>query len=292
MAYVILATICWGSLFVLLKTLLVSLPPIPIAATRFLLGGLVFAVSGFIENRKTALRLTRSDFLALIFLVILPLDLSALTLLWGLGLTTATKSGFIGQMSTVFLAGLSFTFLRERLHMTKLAALFLAFIGATLMIVGNDPLSLFTSEYGQGDLLVLFSSGFWALYLFGLRRFLHGYSTSTIGGVTFLLGGIVMIPFALPSFTPVLLARFDALVSGILLLSSLVTINAGNFFYYRAIRALDLSLVATISNLTPVVSTLLAFAIFHELDILNPRIFLGGVLIMIGMLLAGTSRLK
>jgi drug/metabolite transporter (DMT)-like permease len=129
------------------------------------------------------------------------------------------------------------------------------------------------------------SSAFWAVYLFGLKPFLQRYGSMAIGALTFLMGAAVLAPFALTEQWT-FLSRFDLNDLLLLLLSSAVAINAGNLFYYRAIRALDLSVVATFSNLAPLASAILAFAFLGELDLLDQSTVIGGLLIISGVAFA------
>jgi drug/metabolite transporter (DMT)-like permease len=180
----------WGSTFFVVKDALSGVDPVVLVAWRFLIAGGLLAA--FLVYKKLSLfkNLKQGVVLGLLmFMIYVPQTI-------GLGITTASNSGFITGMFVLFVPIFMVTIFKKRPSKMELFAVVLALAGLWILTGG-------LSDINSGDLMTLVTAMFVALHLMYADRFMKS-GADVIGIcsqqflVTSLLSFIAAFVFGLP----------------------------------------------------------------------------------------------
>ncbi|HEV3037049.1 MAG TPA: DMT family transporter [Candidatus Angelobacter sp.] len=284
----VLATLVWGSTFVVVKAAFQFASPLVFTAIRMTLATVILVLF----FRKSIFQLTRPALLSGAVVGIL-LFLGYAFQSTGLKLTTPSKSAFLSSSSAVMVPLLLIMFWRTRSHPARLTGIAAAFAGLFLMTVpaGKGAIADF-AKVNAGDLLTITAAIAFAFQIIAVgratRRFPFQQIVSIQIAVTALLMGVA-VPFV---ERPHLQVSWT-LVSAIVACAALPT-------------ALAFGVQAWAQQFTPAAHTALifmlepVFAWLTSLIVMNERLGLrsgaGALLILAGILLSqllgGASHLE
>ncbi len=270
----IMVVMFWGVSFVFSRDALEIIGPFAYNTIRMLLGTIPLAL---IVGRGW--RQVNRAYLWPAFLTGLVLFGSYATQSYGMQFTTASKAGFLTGTNVVYVPLLSALLLKRPPNRAAVMGVILAFVGLYLISVegGLSDLSL-----APGDLWVALSGIGWALYIIVLARYsphlnllayaaLHVFIAALMSGVCWLF----LEPLAVP------------LTSGVVWLGVLTTgfviIGLGTSVQTWITRLASPTHVGLIATLEPVFAALAGWWVG---ELMTGRIITGGVLIVLGMLLA------
>jgi len=229
-------------------------------------------------------RVARRDLLALAVLGVVAIPLNQGLFLTGLARTSAGHASLLYALTPVFVFLLARIRLGEPASPGKLAGIALAFAGVLVVLFARGAVSLAGFGPGlAGDLLVLGGVLAWAVYVVGGKPYAerHGAIATTSLSVAF--GSLVYLPFGIG------LSRLDDLAAlsrtGWLAIAYLVLLTSvlSYLMYYWSLARMEASRVAVWSNLQPVLTALLAWAVWGEQ--LTAPFVAGGVMVLAGVLL-------
>lgn len=173
---------------------------------------------------------------------------------------------------------------QERLAFSRLAGVLTSLLGVA--IIGMANLwggSQAGRDAFRGDLLTIGAVVSWGAYLTVSKRLVakHGAIPALAG--TFLLGSLLHLPVAIVTSAPGLLTltASPAAWRGLLYLTVVVSVF-GLAFQNQALRRLDASQVATVSNVSPVLTIIWGVWLFGEA--VTPAIVGGGALTLAGII--------
>jgi drug/metabolite transporter (DMT)-like permease len=156
---------------------------------------------------------------------------------------------------------------------------------AMLTLRGQEPGS---TAHWQGDLIVLAGSASFAYYTIQVKEIANQYDALTLNTVTFALGCLLMMPFAVRSVMHIRWAKVTlGAWGGLAFMITLGTVVA-YLFYAFALTELAASRVAAFNYLQPVVAALLGVWLLGES--VTPRVIVSGTLILLGVYLAERER--
>jgi drug/metabolite transporter (DMT)-like permease len=203
--------------------------------------------------------------------------------LFGLSLTTPGHAALLYAMTPIFVFVLALLRREERTSPWKSIGIAVAFAGAAVVLVARGQLSgnEGASRALLGDLLVLLAVISWAVYAVWGKPYAERYGVITTTGVTIVTGSLLYLPFGLlfssvSSFRALSPAGWGS-VAYLVVLTSVVSY----LLYYWALAREDASRVAIWSNTQPVLTALLAWAVYG--DPLTPSFVAGGVLVILGV---------
>lgn len=179
---IVVMAVLWGSTFFSLKALLTRLPVSDLLAVRFTIAAVVLGVVGWRAWRMTRRTLVQGLVLGAIFTA------AQLFQTYGLGMTSASVSGFLTGLYVVFTPLLSAFVLRDRVRGTTWLAVALATVGLgvlSLNLSGGFPL-------GGGELLTLVSA-----VLFGAHIVATGHFSTRENALSLTLVQTAFLAFAL-----------------------------------------------------------------------------------------------
>jgi len=265
------AAAIWGSTFFIVKGALDDIHPITLVAYRFLAAGIVLL--GFLVwTRRPVFRDLGKAFILAIILYVL---FVAQTI--GLGITTASNSGFITGLFVVFVPLFMLTAFKRKPTLMEVIASGVSLIGLYILTGG-------LSVINAGDALTLLAAMTYALHLLFSDRYLKaGVDPYTVSCQQFILIGIFglltafifNLPFtvgtAKAGWTVIFLALFPTLSAFLI-----------QMLAQKIVSPLRVSLIFA---LEPVFAGLFAWTLGGETFVLQGAI--GGLFICAGLVISG-----
>ncbi|HWQ08136.1 MAG TPA: DMT family transporter [Holophaga sp.] len=274
--YGILVAIVWGLSFLSIKVAVAVLPPMTLAAARFVVACAVLPLVAF--WMKEDLRIARQDVPVLVLGGILGVSLYFYFENNGILLLSASESSIIVGTIPVVSVVSERVFLGTRLPGRVYAGSVLSFAGVALIVF--RPSSMHSSPLGY-----LYMAGAvvtWVAYTFATRKVSLKYGRLSVTFWQSLFGLLGCVPFAL------LEARaWKAPSAGVVLnvlYLGLICSAAGYWLYVATIDHLGVGKASLFVNLIPVVAVAASFFILG--DRLGPLQWLGAAVALAGVYLA------
>ena len=271
----LITTILWGSTFIITNKLTQIIPPMFYMFLRYLIGFIAFLP--FIGRlRNFTLKQFKIGFIAG-------------TLVWasfsfqtiGIQLTTATKSAFITGLSVIMVPIFSAIFFKDKISARIWISTLLALIGVSVMsIIGFENISI-------GDLLVLICDVFYAIYIIYLSLNLKSVDIIGITAIiVFLLSFYSLIASIIFEDINLTFKNMDSIFENfglILLYMGVCATNIATLTQNYGQRHLSSTKAAIVFATEPLFATF--FAVLGD-ESLTPKIVIGGILILVGVLLS------
>jgi drug/metabolite transporter (DMT)-like permease len=243
--------------------------PFRAAFFRFGLAGAVLALWGLWRD-PSSLRVRRQDWPAFGRLALLGMCLTYTFNYTGLALSTGTAAALIMATEPVWIAILAVLFLRERLTLNRFLGIVFGLSGAVLVVLSTtkpDAAGSAASPAARvmlGNILMVLSLLWEAGAVLTVKQLTARYSGRTVVTYEFLLGAVMLAPFAAweqahsGPLNPTLAAwgSFAYLVTGCTLVAYTL--------WFKLLETADASEVTVFIFLQPVVGTLLGVALFHD----------------------------
>lgn len=266
----------FASTFINIKIVLEQIPPNTAAFLRFFIASLVLG-SYFLLTRQKAIG--KEDLIWAAFTGLTGVCLYNFIQNQGLKYAGATDAAILASMAPVFMVLLACFVLKEKIALSQLAGIALAFLGSVI-VATNGSLSGFVLDKNRlwGDLLILFTGLIWALYNLGLKKLLERYTPivvltySTVTGTIFLLPLVFIEKPSLGSLAP--LTWFNLLYLG------LFASTLAYFLWNSALNKLSTTAAGSYLYLIPVLTAIIA-AIFLD-EVLTVYLVAGGILVLAG----------
>jgi drug/metabolite transporter (DMT)-like permease len=261
-----------------------EISPLTIVALRFAIGAGVLVC--FVIGRRQFQWPTRHD---LGWLILLGLNGTALHQLLqsnGLVTTTATNSGWIIALNTVFSALLAWLILHESFGRLKVLGLTMALFGA-LLVISRGQLSggLVKLPATPGDLLMLLSSPNWALFTVLSKRWIgtgqSKLSPTMMIMIVMIFGWLAILPLWAASGSWADIPRLTMTGWGGVLFLGLACSGLAYIFWYDALEQAEASKVAAFHYIQPFITMLVATLLLGER--MTWITLLGGGVILLGV---------
>jgi drug/metabolite transporter (DMT)-like permease len=273
--------IVWGSTFVVTKAAAQDIPPLTLAALRFLIAAIVLIPIAL--SRGGLARLPKPiPWPALGLMAVTGIAIFAVTFTYALVHGSASQGALIYALVPACVAIAAVLFLGEKPSRQRIAGIVLSIIGVTLVTMAGET-SIDAPHPVLGALWMFGAVIAWAAYTVFAKRLASADHVVTIALVS-TLGALMLVPLAgvelmsTPWSNPSLSAWGGMLFLGIIA-SALAYI-----VYGFALRELDASLVGVYTNLDPIVGVLTAILFLGE-NLYSGQIA-GGAIAFIGMWLA------
>jgi drug/metabolite transporter (DMT)-like permease len=254
----LIAVILWGISFVATKAALRDVSPVTLIFLRFLIGAVLLAlIVRKLPPRDALPQLALMGFLGVFVHQMLQAH--------GLTMTSAVHTGWLIGLTPIWSALLSAIIFRERFGFWKVLGLAGGFAGALLVITrGEIDASVLARPATLGDLMILLSTFNWAIYsVVGHKTIKRlGPRVATSGSMMF--GLLMLTPFfiarggwrEIPHLTP---------IGWISMLFLAVGCSAlGYLFWYGALEEIEVSRVAALLYLEPLVTFAAAMILLGE----------------------------
>jgi drug/metabolite transporter (DMT)-like permease len=187
----VLALIVFASAYALIRIALTELPPLTVAAIRFLLASSLMIPFVMIRYRERRPRVTRFDLAALFGLSIVQIFLPNVLQNIGLEYTTASVSSVLQSTAPVFTLILSFTMLGESIGAREVLGVILGMTGVVLLSTGGNVVSLSGSVF-LGNVLQIGVAASYAISGIVGKIILRKYAPMFVVTITFVVGAVLL----------------------------------------------------------------------------------------------------
>ncbi|RMQ47100.1 hypothetical protein ALQ04_00025 [Pseudomonas cichorii] len=250
----------------------------------FIAGGMATAITAWPPGKSAALDTYGSgrSRLAMLGLLLLSGVISCIDLLsnhWAVKLTSMANTSILMNLSPVFVALLSFLFMKERIGVYQVLALAVCVAGACLLVFDGNANLTFSSQGVIGDLLALNSALFYAIYLIMIKSLRDCFSARKIIIWNSFTCAVLLLPVALATSSQIL----PNTLNGWLVIALLAVISQllGHGLMAYALRHVDVVLASASALARPVVAILIGFFFFDEA--LAPLQWVGVVTVLLGI---------
>ena len=276
----LLAVIFWGVSFIATKTALNELTPVMIIILRLLLGILILIILALYTKRDFSIRLKQHAFIFLLAAI-------AVFHLWiqvtGLQYTSAANTGWIIGTTPVFIAIMGMIFFKEKMTLTQLVGIIIAFSGLFFLISEGDFTSIgFISN--KGDFLVLASAFTWGAYSIVNKKISLTYPPLMTILYLFIMMAIILLPVTANSETLFRLKHLSMLSWICILFLGIFCSGISYVLWAQSLKDMDSSKVGAFLYIEPFVTVFSAWIFLNEnitlLMILSGIIIISGVIIV------------
>jgi drug/metabolite transporter (DMT)-like permease len=263
------------------KRALAELSPMDVAIARFALAASVHAV----VLVRLRVRFERRDLPGIAALGVLAVAANQLLFLGGLALSTPGHAALLYAMTPIFVFLVERLRGRERGSPRKVTGIAVAFAGTVVVLSARGVLGVEGArDVLVGDLLLLGAVITWSLYAVGGKVYAARYGGLAAGAGTLVAGTLLCVPPGLVfAFHPGKIAAASGWALASLVYLVIVTSVLAWLIYYWALGRAEASRVAIWSNLQPVLTALLAWAVYGEL--LTGPFVVGGAMVVAGVVL-------
>ncbi len=281
------AALFWGASFVATKVALREISPVTLIFLRFGMGVVILAFA--VWRLRVFKLIGRRDWVLLAVLGAIGIPIHQGLQANGLVVTAATSVAWLVALTPVFTAILAWIFLSESFGATKTLGLFVAFVGAILVITKgaftSDVLKLPSTT---GDFLALASSLNWAIFTIASKPVLKRLHPTLMITYVMVLGWLLLLPFFASAQGWNEIGRLS--IEGWLAVGFLGVLCSGlaYIFWYDALARLEASQTAAFIYIEPLVTVVVAAIVLGEF--FTPIAFIGGLTILIGVYLVNRSR--
>jgi len=277
----LLTAVFWGGTFISGRMLADSVAPFSAAFFRFFFAALcLYAIVLRREGKIPGLEKQQ----------ILPVMLLGLTGVFaynvfffnGLKLVPAGRASIIIATNPIVISVLAGLFFNEKLSVVKVLGILISVAGAVVAISDGDPMMLFASGVGRGDLYILGCVLSWSAYSLLGKHVMHQLAPLTAVSHSAVIGMLaLLIPACLEGMPAAVPFYSLADWSNLAYLGVFGTV-LGFVWYYEGIRRVGPSRASLFINFVPISAICLAHLILQEP--LRPSLLLGA-----GMVIAGVT---
>lgn len=275
--FLLLVALSWGATFIIVKTAVEDLAPLPFLAVRFALAFVTLIPFLYIQRRHLNRDAVQKGMLLGVFLFI-----GYVTQTIGLQYTTASNAGFITGLNVVIVPLFVALYQKSLPHRTIIVGALSATAGLALLSIGPN----FTVN--QGDPIVLICAFSFAAHIFFVGRFAPEVNPTVLASFQILtvalLSGIGTLIIPQPPMV------FSSYVWFGLLLTALICTSAAFFIQSKMQQFTSASHTAIIFAAEPVFAALFAYLLAGEL--LSSRGLFGAALVLLGILIAEFSSIR
>ncbi len=280
----ILASMIWGSSFVVGRWAVAFVEPIPLAFLENVFGFIILLAALILKRKGNAIELLRDIFSRREIIILGVLNGLAYALQYiSLSLTTAINSSLLVNLGISTLVPLfAYLMSTERITKRKVIALLLGLVGAGMVSTGGD-ISALTEGQILGDMLALSVGACWAVWIVVADSALEdvegplevaapnaGFTVLILGLVTLLIGGV----------DDGVLLSIESVFS--ILYLGIFSIGLAYLFYYEALK--DMGGAASALYLLLQAAVTMALGVFLLNESLTPILVFGAILIMFAII--------
>ncbi|MCR8982336.1 DMT family transporter [Brevibacillus laterosporus] len=276
----LLATLLWGSNFLVGKNILHHVPPFTLGFLRWsfaLIVLLPFTWKSLCENWEFYLKFWRE----ILLMGFLGIALFTGLVYWGMEHTNTVNASLLSSLSPIFITIVAYFMLHERINSNQIIGILLSLLGV-LWIVSKGHIGTFADiRLNNGDIVLILSNVLMAIYSVMLRKTadrlpgLIGFTLIVFAGV------LTSVPLMMVevSFRPVQLFLWENLwsIAYLGIFSSVIAF----FCWTKTVHFLGPTKASPFMNLVPVFATMFAVLFLRE-ELLFSQI-VGGVLVLLGV---------
>jgi len=284
-ALVNLATFTWATNMVLGRWLRDDIGPLTLAATRFLIASLVFAL--LLQRRPAEDRRLGSDRWLLLGMALSGVAIFAPLLYFGLRFTTAVNATMINGFGPLITGVLAALLIREPMSRRQIAGAMVGLIGIAILLSGGSAALWKGVRLNAGDLVVVGAVTLWGLYSVLGRRVMQRRSALSATAFSAFLGLPLLVVAAIWELQQLSVHTTTQVLLSVLYIGIFPTV-IGFLSWNAGVQRLGAGGAMVFYNTLPLYGALLGTLFLHEP--LGLYHLAGGLLIAGGGIWAARSR--
>ncbi|MBF0546482.1 MAG: EamA family transporter [Candidatus Riflebacteria bacterium] len=274
--------IIWGGSYAVSKWVLNYIPPTFLAATRFLLGGILLL---FFSEGKT-FQISKKHWMDLTWVYGLGISLSFIAQYQGIKLTTALKASMEMTLEPLFVILLAISVLKEPLKLQTLFGLTMSVLGTVLLVFDGKSITQIWGELkngGQilGDILMLFSIFLGSAYSIFSKPLTKkmGPIKSTAWGC--ILSSVMLLPLVALEIQSGCKFEFNTSVFASIFFLGVICTALGYALWNKILVGMPASEMAITLNIQPIAGVAIGMIFLGErIGLIG---CLGGIIILVGI---------
>lgn len=267
--------LCWGSLYVVSKIALKTVPPVTLLALRYIVAIPVLFVILALRGKLT--RMTRKDVMTAAAIGVTGYFMSFCLQMLGISRLTGSISSLLGAMNPIFIPVLASFYLKEELTRAKVLCVAVSMLGVVMIIGVNGTVDIL------GALLMLVSVFLWSTTSIIIRRISGKYDPMQIA----MLGMVFALPLtgawaALELKTAAFSLPLESLLA--VLFMGIVGTAVAHTLWNTSLSLMDASFCSMFYPMQPLVSSVLGVLVLGET--ITPSFVIGGGMVCCGIVAA------
>lgn len=258
------------------KGAVAAIGPLAVALIRFVIASATLLLY---QRVRGGTRIAREDRIKLVILGFFVVPINQGFFLFGLSRSTASHASLLYALTPLVVLLLAGRMLGERSIGSKLFGTLVAFAGVAIILFERG----LRNEMGVlvGDVLIIVAVFAWGAYTVLAKQLAEKYDAMTVTTWAIVSGTVMCLPAVLiPGAIPPLRSIGLGTWGGILYLSIGTSVIAYPLYMY-ALRHLEASKVAVTTNVQPILTAILSWAIFGER--FTPGFVVGALLVLAGV---------
>ncbi len=283
-----MALIVFSSAYALIRIALTELPPLTVAAVRFILASSLIVPLALFHYRGIESKFSKSDVPVLLGLSVVQISIPNLLQNVGLEYTTASVSSVLQSTTPVFTLLIAFALLRESIGWREIVGVIVGMTGVVLLSTGGDISNLAGSEF-LGNVLQIGVAASYAVSGIMGKVLLKKYQPLFMVAVTFVFGAVLLTGFAVGferNLWPSTLS--SEVILALLLLSFLYCV--GLVSWYDVLQRTGVFRLYVLLFTMPVLAVVISVLVLGEKFTLMDVFFSGIALLGVGITQFGNPR--
>jgi drug/metabolite transporter (DMT)-like permease len=277
---VIFAVIVWGASFIATKLALRDLAPVTVVWLRFLIGVVILGIAARIRHQNSLPK--KQDWSNLALLGFLGITFHQWLQSTGLQTVQASTTAWVVSTTPVFIAILSWLFLREKLNWKQVSGIILAAMGVLLVVSKGNISGLMNGQFGTlGDILILISAVNWAVFSILSSRGLKKYQPTQMIFYVMIIGWLFtsIIFFTGGNLSDIFHITWTSFI-GVCFLGIFCS-GLAYIAWYDGLQVLPATQIGAFLFIEPFVAVIVSWILLKESILLVTMA--GGVIILLGV---------
>ena len=279
-AYIFLSvtTAVWGSLYVVTRIALKTIPPITLLFSRYSIACMILLAICFIGKKN--MKIEAEDRKSFLLIGVFGYFIAVGSQVFGTKYAGASVASLVNSMNPIFITLFAVVLLKEKLTLSKVLAGIASLTGVYIILGGAQ-----STGTTWGVAFSLASVLLWAITAISVRRITKKYDPIVVTTYAIMIATAASLPFA---GYEVLLTPHAALFSTVSILCVLylgaVCTAIPGFLWNKSLSLVDASTCSLFYPIQPLVSVLLGILFLSEK--IDLKFFTGAILIMGGIFYA------
>ncbi|MGE7764928.1 DMT family transporter [Peribacillus sp. NPDC096540] len=275
--YLSLAASIWGGMYVVVKVVVDSVPPLELVWFRYLIAIAALLIIGIVT--KQSWRIEKRDWLLIFMIGLIGNTISIVTQEIGTMLSTAQMGAIITSTTPAFMVLFARIILKEKITFKKALSIILATIGVCI-IVGNAHIN---SSNQLGAVSLLIAALTWSLMSVLIKRVPGQYSQIVVTTYAILVSIAILTPFTITRLDKLdFQAMMHPTIWGGLLYLGVISTACAFLLWNRGLQILNASSGGLFFFFQPIVGTFLGWLLLGEQ--IGLPFWIGTILIFIGVI--------
>nr|WP_307774753.1 DMT family transporter [uncultured Cetobacterium sp.] len=284
----VLATLFFSGAFIAGKFSIAEFPVFSLTFFRFLIAGVLLL--GVLILQKRQIFIPKKEIPYVIVLSLLGMVGYHLFFFSALKFTSSTNTSLIAATNPVFTTIFAYFFLKEKINKNTIVGILLSFIGVIFLITNGSLSILKNLSFNLGDILMLCAVLCFSVYFIILKNVLKRVDPFILTTYVFLVCALVLLPVVIYENPMTYLKNTTFLGWSSLLYMSIFSSVFAYLIQQISVQRIGPVKTSLYINLTPVFSTVLAWAILGE--VITYQKLIATLIILSGVILTIKSKIK